>query len=305
MRKPSLRPFLYGAVAAVLITACGGGGGGSDTTQFSLAITDAPVDGADSVVVEFTGVELQPSGGGGRLLFELTPARSVDLLTLQGNASEILLNAVEVPAGAYSFLRLAVNAEKGVLDSFITFPGQDPVSLYVPSGSQSGLKLVSGFVVAQGSLADFTVEFDLRKAVNDPQGFPDYRLRPALRMVNNLEVGSISGSVDALLLADEACTNGIDNDTGNAVYVYEGPDVVADDEGSVGAPLASAAVVTDGDSGQSTYTVGFLIGGTYTVALTCQASDDDPTMDDDIVFSATATVVVEAGSDTGHDFVVE
>jgi len=49
---------------ALLLTACGGGSSSSSTTgTLNLAITDAPIDEAKQVVVEFTGVELQgPSG---------------------------------------------------------------------------------------------------------------------------------------------------------------------------------------------------------------------------------------------------
>ncbi len=50
-----------------MVVACGGGTGadtGTSTGALVLSITDAPVDGAEQVVVEFTGVEIQSSTRG-------------------------------------------------------------------------------------------------------------------------------------------------------------------------------------------------------------------------------------------------
>ena len=50
---------------ALVLTACGGGGGGgNDTGQLSLGVTDAPVDDAASVVVQFSGVAFKRAGAG-------------------------------------------------------------------------------------------------------------------------------------------------------------------------------------------------------------------------------------------------
>lgn len=56
--------FIAVITATVLLTACGdGSGSGSSTGKLNLSITDAPVDNADHVWVEFTGVELKLQGG--------------------------------------------------------------------------------------------------------------------------------------------------------------------------------------------------------------------------------------------------
>ena len=79
------------------------------------------------------------------------------------------------------------------------------------------------------------------------------------------------------------------------------------EEGSANAPLTSAAVSLDNSSGDWSYTIGFLAPGAYTVAFTCQASDDDPDKaDDDIEFVGTddSPAQVLADQDTPVDFVV-
>jgi hypothetical protein len=288
---------------ALAITSCGGGGGGGDngTATLTLSIKDAPVDGASAVVVEFTGVELKPAGGG-RVMFDFATPRQIDLLALQGNASTPILDGVEVPAGDYNWIRLAVNAERGVLDSYIELEGGAMESLFIPSGAQTGLKLHTGFTIAQGSIADFTIDFDLRKSVHDPEGQPDFYLRPTLRLIDNLVVGTVRGTVAPELVTDASCTNGANHDMGNAVYLYAGVDAAVDDVGSPAEPLTSVLVELDEGSGDYVYEVGFVAEGDYTVAFTCQAADDDPATDDDIAFVGAANVSVTANQETTHDF---
>ena len=296
-----IRSKVQGATALLVVLCCvaacgGGGGGGGGTGTLTLSITDAPIDDAAAVVVEFTGVELKPAGGG-RVVFDFDTPRQIDLLSLQGNDSTPLLDGVEVPAGDYNWIRLKVNAAKGTLDSYVELEDHSQVSLFIPSGEQSGLKLVSGFTVAQGGIADFTIDFDLRKSVHDPVGQEGYFLRPALRLVDNLEVGSISGTVPDSYVNAPGCSGG------HAVYLYAGYDAVVDDVGSANEPLTSALVVSDSDSGPHHYTIGFVAAGYhYTIAFTCQAASDDPELDDVIDFVGAANVDVTAGADTSHDF---
>ena len=98
------------AIAAALSGCGGGGGGGSASTgTLSLSITDAPVDEADAVIVEFTGVEIKPSGGSS-ISFDFDTPQQIDLLALTGGTAEILLNGETLAAGDYEWLRLKVNA---------------------------------------------------------------------------------------------------------------------------------------------------------------------------------------------------
>jgi hypothetical protein len=302
----SFRPFAVLALCFLLVPlapGCGGGGGGDGTGLLSISVTDAPVDGATAVVVVFSGIEFKPQGGPS-FTIPISPIMEIDLLTQQGTDRATLLDEVEVPAGNYNWMRLQVIAESGVEDSYIEFGPTVRESLYIPSGEEHGLQLSSGFVVAAGTVTDFTIDFDLRKSVTDPQGQPDYFLRPSLRVINNLVVGSLTGTVStASVEEDPACTNGPLHDMGNAVYVYEGPAATPDDVGGTGdQPITSAMVSFDEDAGEYVYTVGFLAEGTYTVAFTCQGMDDNPMADDTIEFKGTIDIDITAGNETIHDF---
>lgn len=296
----------FAATIALVLAGCGstgggdGGGsngsGGTDTGTLRLSVTDAAVDEADEVNVYFTGIEIQ-SQSGERMTFALDTSllpspRRINLLELQGLESERLLE-VEVPAGLYSWIRLILDQDN---------PGDIVINgtknpLRIPSGSQTGLKLNRGFTVAAGNLSDFTIEFDLRKSVHYPPGLGgDYMLRPTLRLVDNLAIGSIAGTVDPSLLGESPCAA--------VMYVFAGLDVEPDDiDGLEPEPITSAMV----DINTLTYVVGFLAPGEYTVALTCNAADDDPEQDNSLTnapltFISTASVTVTAETESMLDF---
>ncbi|HEU5136899.1 MAG TPA: DUF4382 domain-containing protein [Steroidobacteraceae bacterium] len=253
----------------------------------NLKITDSPVTSARRVVVQFTGLEIKPAGAAAPEVFDFTP-RQIDLLALDGGGSEVLLADELLPAGEYESIRLKVIAGRNASDSFIELDDGSIHPLFIPSGNQSGLKLNRGFTIGAGSTHNFTIDFDLRKSVIHPPGLGDpYLLKPVLRLVNNLEVGTIDGTIATALVVN-GCVP--------AVYLYTGAAVVPDDLGSATSPLASTAVNLDNTTGVYRFRLAFVPAGPHTLAFTCAADDDAADVDDAITFSAPITVTVTAGT---------
>lgn len=303
------------------------GGSGGETGTLSLNVTDAPIGNVTSVFVEFTGVTLKPASGPAiEFMFEDNPdtpdvdegSKIIDLLALQGMASQPLLEDVEVPAGQYNQIRLHVNAVENEIDSYVVLDdGGGEEELRVPSGSQTGLKLNTPFTVAAGTSdvavgdeSTYTIDFDLAKSVINPGGLDGYLLKPVLRLVQNIETGSVAGTVDAALVNDAGCSDA-DPETGNAVYVYEGADATVDDIGSANEPLTTAMVKLNDGTGDYEYEIGYLNEGEYTIAFTCEADldfaaddvdDPDQLADDVIAFSTPVNVEVVAGEETLQNF---
>lgn len=301
----------FGAILAV--TGCGGSGGGNDsasTGTLSLRITDGPVETAEHVYIQFSGLELQGEGQRTTLYYCEDPADStktvvsenacatpsapkqLDLLALSGGQADFLLDDFTLPSGHYSWIRLMVDTD-GIRDSYIVLLGGAEHELTIPSGNQTGLKLNRGFDVPAGGSVDFTIDFDLRKSVHTT-GNGDYKLRPTLRMVENIMAGSISGTVDASLIPG-GCTP--------AVYIFEGSGVTPDDiDGIAPEPVSTASVELDGNDGKYKYMAAFLDAGNYTIAYTCDAAADDPLVDQALTFTGTTTVSVTAKTTTPHSF---
>jgi hypothetical protein len=294
------------AVALLIGMASGCGGGGTDSTM-KLSITDAPLTGATKVWLQFTGVEIKPADGPAQT-FQLSPAAGFDMLTLQNGNAATLLGDTTVPAGEYEWVRLILDPAAG---SSYVMDGSGQHSLRIPSGQQTGLKLVRGFTMPAGGRGDFTIDFMLDKSVIAPPGqSPDYLMKPVLRMTNNVETGTLAGTFNPATLAGVPACAG----KSPRVYLYEGAGIVPDDiynpaDGSADtAPAVDPLVTTAATLNVSSvyaYRIGFVRTGTYTVAFTC--SNDDPQVDENsttplgfVVYPQ--AVVITAGQTTTANF---
>ncbi len=147
---------------AVSLSGCGSDSGNDNssdgtTGSLTLRVTDAPVDMADNVWIQFRGLELHAATGEritffycqgantGETVVDTSPClqpapKWLDLLALTGGVSDTLLMNQTLLAGHYNWIRLIVDAEPGVRDSFIvTSAGES--ELTIPSGDETGLKL--------------------------------------------------------------------------------------------------------------------------------------------------------------------
>jgi hypothetical protein len=300
-----------------LLTACGGSSSGGSTSTASFSVTDAPVDDIDTVKITFSRIDLKPANGDIVSLTFDEPVVIDNLLDLTGNAASPIISGAVVPAGDYQWLRIFVTG--GFPDSTVLPKLGNETDLFIPgqqngnsnnNGTPRSLQLNTGFTVPAGGNADFTIDFVLRKGLTKPANSDYYLLRPALRLVNNVEVGTISGSVDATVIASNACTE----DSGTSVYLYEGdlnaneqvpddyydPNINADidtvDENVGGQRPISSAEVSQNNLGEYTFEIGFVraTDAGYSLALTCQSSIDEAASDDDISFIEVLPVIVTA-----------
>ena len=118
----------------------------------------SPADGAPHVVVQFTGVELTGNGGNPVTITFSSP-KSIDLVTQSGTASAELFDQPISP-GSYGQVRLMVNADGNANDSYIILADGSMHGLIIPSGDQTGLKLVSGFTVPSSGVVDVPDAYD-------------------------------------------------------------------------------------------------------------------------------------------------
>lgn len=293
VKRAGLLALLPLMAASALLAGCGGSSG-SSTATMSLGVADTPVDTATSVMVAFTGVQLQGASGPATT-FTFSSPKQIDLMTTQSGNAASLLDGVTIPAGNYQWIRLMLD----IGQSTFTASDGNVHALAIPSGVQTGLKLVSGFTVAAGSQADFTIDFDLRKAVTLANG--TYMLKPALRLINNQQVGKIAGTaantfmIGSTAISSPSCSP--------AVYIYSGTGVTPVDinDTSTVQPITTATLTLNNTTGDYDYTAAFLAPGDYTLAVTC-AQDDDPIAKDSLVFSAAKNATVTANATTTVDF---
>ncbi len=263
----------------------GGGRGGIQNGFLSLAITDAPIDDAAEVWVRFDGVELKPASTENVVTLTFNPPMEINLLALQGQNKVQMLTNATLPAGNYDWIKLKVTAKNdGLLDSYIKLDDNSVHELDIPSGSESGLKIIGGLEVIANTPKSMTIDFDLRKSIV-MTGVAQYTLRPVLRIVDDTAVGSIEGTIEVSALSDSDCPDA-DPSTGNAVYLYSGLNISPDDIDDIDPePVASVIPTLNKLTGIFEYEFGFIPAGQYTAAFTCDADLDDPMTDDVIIFS--------------------
>jgi uncharacterized protein DUF4382 len=300
MKHLHIRYSLAFVGLATALTGCSGGGGSdAGNGSLSLAVMDAPVDNVAHLYVQFTGVSLKPQGNGPAIDIDFSAPVTVDLLSLNADNAEMLLDSHAVPAGAYNWLDLHVNATlDGHLDSYAVMQTGGTEEVEVPSGE---LRLVSGLTITANQATSFVIDWDLHQGLSAPVGQNGLHLRPALRVIDMTQFGTLKGTVAASLVTAGGCTGDPNLDNGNAVYIYAGSGVTPDDIDSVNPDPVATAAVKQSSTGEYTYKT-ILSPGDYTVAFTCQAKDDEPTTDDMITFVQPTDVSIMNGQTISANF---
>jgi hypothetical protein len=205
---------------------------GAGFGHVTIHLTDAPGD-FEQVNLVVAGVSIHRGGdenSGWETLKDDTT--TFDLLELR-NGVFTLLAVGDVPAGHYTQVRLHLGAGSNVVVDGVTH------SLDVPSGTQSGYKLVGEFDVPAGGAVDLMLDFDAARSIHQT-GAGQYKLQPTVRVLVNPETttGQIIGHI-------------LPENVGGSVFAIAGTDTVQS--------------TTPGSDGR--FTLAALLAGTYSVAI--------------------------------------
>jgi hypothetical protein len=282
---------------SILLYGCGGGGGGgsgdgstSNTGTVSLAVADALVDNADSVVITVDKVILRRDGASDVVIDRFTipslglsdtDTFQIDLLDYRNGNRLLIVDNLVVPAGTYSQLILQV------LDNDVNYSYVDTLGNRVPIKQPSEQLKLGGFTINANGVYAYTLDFDLRKAMTYNPGPDRYILKPrGVRVVSEQLASTLQGVVDNIILnLDPGCMDKAVPAAGNVVYLYQNhnltgslvdvydPDIATGVPASAVNPYATATVYQASDSSWR-YHFGYLPAGDYTLAFSCHAEGD-------------------------------
>jgi hypothetical protein len=187
---------------AIVTFGCGGGSGGSSgggSGTLSLSMTDAAADfeavfiTIDEVQIHLGGNDANP-GTWKTLTMQRHPI-TVNLMDLTNGVRE-QLGLVDLPAGDYTQMRMII----GETPENTTYPHANyvvdknvPPNIYdlkVPSGTNTGFKIVENFTIADQQTLELVLDFDASKSVIEAGSSGQWLLKPTVK-IQHLEDASI------------------------------------------------------------------------------------------------------------------
>jgi len=319
--KMSISKYFYVfqiLLISIALSACGSSSSDSESTNeasittsdVGIRFSDVPVDDLQSVVITVDALRFRRNGddeaGGDDIVvntftseeLNLTDSETfqLNLLELQGLTSSLVLDSVTLPVGDYQNLIIEVLNDSDNTETYVQEVGSDDhKELKVPSET---LKL-GGFTVSATSSQTFVVEFGLRHAMTYNPGPDRYILKPrGVRIVRLADASNVSGNVD---LSTASCSPTDDESLNHVAYLYEGHELnvallgdVFDREIDIDVPenIIAPAVATSIDE-NGDYLFPYLNDGDYTLAISCNASEDNAADYDEIAISSPSGHLVE------------
>lgn len=137
-----------------------------------ILLTDAPLDDVQSVIVQFDTIDVH-SESAGWVLFSET-SMEIDLLELQ-DGLVATLGLEELEPGAYNQIRLTLGSARATINN-------ETENVTVPSGEQTGIKLISEFVIEPGKVTTLLLDWDVEQSLHSAPG-RGYILRPTIEVI--------------------------------------------------------------------------------------------------------------------------
>lgn len=178
--------LLPGCMAIAMLVGCGGS---SRSGAINVHLVDGPISGFQEVNVNIQRVEISQAGNGWITLG--TPNKTINLLSLTGGVEELLVSGASLSEGQYQQMRLVLGS-----GNTLKLGDGSVVSLTVPSGLQTGIKLIVSFEVQAGTTKDVFIDFDAAHSIQVVKaGASDkYILRPTVWAYDKVVTGSVSGT---------------------------------------------------------------------------------------------------------------
>jgi len=260
------------ALAAVLLagwTACNVGGSGSGTGQLSLSLTDKPSDDYKAVYVTIKNIAVHKADDpedSWTVVAEVN--RTINLLELANGVREQMA-LVDLPSGHYTQMRLMIgdawdsgNNILGQAHSAANYViGMDDQTheMKIPSGFQTGVKLVQGFDINENSTTELTFDFDASRSVVVAGNSGKYILKPTIKVVDTALASVIKGLVTTV---EGENTVGVGGALVN-IQVYDG--TIADPKDQIS--IMTSTFTDDTDMHRGEYKFFFAVDAPATINL--------------------------------------
>jgi hypothetical protein len=195
---------------AVTLVSCGGSGDESgsagSTGNLSLSLTDDPASDYQAVYVTISEIQVHRADAEeGEWMTVLTPNTTYNLLDLI-NGKTAALGVAELPTGKYTQMRLIladtpdssanILAQPHPYANYLISKTDEAIKLNVPSGFQTGIKLVHSFDVVAGRTVGLILDFDAGRSVVKAGSSGKWQLKPTIKVIDTLNNATLTGTVN-------------------------------------------------------------------------------------------------------------
>lgn len=253
MKSLKLCAWMAALFFAFALAGCNGGGSSSSSTgTLSLSLTDASSSDykavfvtIDDVMVHLGGNENNPNHWKS-VDMPISPL-TVNLFDLVNGVREDL-GLVDLDAGRYTQMRLIIgtypNPDDHPFANYVITNTEPPVTheLKIPSGYNTGFKVVHGFTINDDQMTELILDFDATRSVVQAGSSGQWLLKPTVKAVEEQGYAIIKGRV-----TDDAIEpSGID---GVLVTVQKYDELAADpkDVVEIVASTLTDSIETDSD----------------------------------------------------------
>lgn len=256
----------------------------------TFALTDAPVDNAQSVFFTVASIAITPEDEHW-IEVPLVAPTEIDLMKYQDGDSLKFAESVELPVGTYAHTRLMLTETPP--PRLVLKDGTEH-QLIIPSAERSGVKVRGEFEIKENEPLDLTLDFNLRKSIRRADGRherfdrgSELQRRSEGEGREGLDARSVGESTyimrPVLRLIVDATTGGIRgrSETAHAVCLYPSG-ALMDSNDDCDQALATARVKN------GRFRLAFVPEGTYVLRFFQESGDPVDVSD----------VVVVAGQDT-------
>jgi hypothetical protein len=213
----------FGILSLFFITvfffSCNGGGGssssgdgssssGDGTGTLAVSLTDSSCSTYKAIYITIDEVQVNKndgsSNGNSGWQTVATPMKTYNLYSLVNGVTEVLGEKDDLKAGTYQQIRLIIgnqaeseNNINGVphpAANYVLFDDDTYESLKIPSGFQTGVKLVHNFEVGEGSYVELVLDFEACKSVVETGG-GKYILKPTIKVIETIDKTEVYGKV--------------------------------------------------------------------------------------------------------------
>jgi hypothetical protein len=218
---PKFKAFIFFILCVFFFASCSGGGSGGggsiDTGTVSVNLMDLPNDEYKAVYVNISEVQVHKAGttdkdskeSGGAWLTVGSPNKIYNLLELVNGVMESL-GTRDLEAGKYTQIRIILgedipldqekNPAKNINDAYhpesnyVIDQTDMVIPLKIPSGFNTGIKLVHPFVVTKNGLMELILDFDAMRSIVET-GNGKLILKPTIKIIEAVNYAEVSGQV--------------------------------------------------------------------------------------------------------------